>query len=96
MFQIIEDPGDLEGWSEVASDDKKAVLALIEQHQEVRMLFFHYRGLVVKPSICGLFVDGLISFILNIWFVCLFVVICLFCMSCVELAGISGINAEES
>ena len=50
-------------------------------------------------GICCLFFDGLISFILNIWFVCLFdlfVVICLFCMSCFELAGISGINAEES
>ena len=33
--QIIEDPGDLEGWSEVNAEDRKTVLSLIEQHQEV-------------------------------------------------------------
>ena len=31
--QIIEDPTDLEGWSEVAADDRKTVLALIDQVQ---------------------------------------------------------------
>ena len=38
--QIIEDPGDLEGWSEVNAEDRKTVLSLIEQHQEV--LFFDF------------------------------------------------------
>ena len=33
--QIIEDPTDLEGWSEVAADDRKTVLALIDQVQQV-------------------------------------------------------------
>ena len=38
MVQIIEDPGDLEGWAEVEADDRKAVLSLIEQHQEVHTI----------------------------------------------------------
>ena len=33
--QIIEDPTDLEGWSEVAAEDRKTVLALIDQVQQV-------------------------------------------------------------
>ena len=33
--QIIEDPTDLEGWSDVATDDRKTVLALIDQVQQV-------------------------------------------------------------
>ena len=36
-LQIIEDPGDLEGWAEVEPGDRKTVLSLIEQHQEVNI-----------------------------------------------------------
>ena len=31
-LQIIEDPGDLEGWGEVEPGDRKTVLSLIELH----------------------------------------------------------------
>jgi len=34
--KIIEDPTDLEGWSDVATDDRKTVLALIDQVQQER------------------------------------------------------------
>ncbi len=31
---IGQDPGDLEGWEEISSDDRQPILLLISQHQE--------------------------------------------------------------
>ena len=37
FYQILfigQDPGDLEGWEEISSDDRQPILLLISQHQE--------------------------------------------------------------
>ena len=36
LYQVIEDPGDLEGWSEIEAADKETILALIRESNEAR------------------------------------------------------------
>ena len=49
LVQII-DPGDLDGWGELESGDRKTVLSLIEQHQEVNIIYKTDKLTIVKKT----------------------------------------------